>query len=83
MMTSSVPLGPAHEVTDQYVRRNFNEHVHVIAQQCPIDDGDAHLITDLLDELAPTEPHLTVQHLIPILRCPDAMIVVMRGGVTA
>lgn len=77
------PLGTTHEVTDRDVRRDFNEHVHVIARQSPVDDGHAHLITDLLDDLAHTEPHITVQHLIPILRCPDEMIAMMKGRVTA
>lgn len=76
------PLGTTHEVTDRDVRRDFNEHVHMIARQSPIDDDHACLITDLLDDVAHTEPYLTVQHLIPILRRPDEMIAMTKGSVT-
>ena len=77
------PLGTTHEVADRDVRRDFNEHVHVIARQGAIHDGHVHLITDLLDDLAHTQPHPTVQNLIPVLPCPDEMVAMMKGRVTA
>jgi len=57
---------------------DLDKHVHVITLQSTIDDGHAHLIADLLDDLAHTEPYLTVQDLIPILRRPDEMIAMMK-----
>ena len=77
------PLGTTYEVADRDVRRDFNEHVHVIARQGAIHDDHAHLITDLLDDLAHTQPHLTVQDLIPVLGCPDEMAAMVKGRVTA
>lgn len=77
------PIGTTHEVTDRYVRRRLQRTRHGFARQNPVDDGHAHLITSLLDDLAHTEPHTTVQHLTPILLRPNEVIAMIRGLVTA
>ena len=41
-------LCPAYKVADRDMRRDFDEHMHVIARQCAVDYGHAHFIADLL-----------------------------------
>ncbi len=60
------------------MRRDIDEHMHVIARKSSIDDGHAQLIADLLDDLAHTEPDVAVQHLVAILRRPNEMIAMMK-----
>ena len=72
------PLGPAHEVADRDMRRDFHEHVDVIAGQCAVDDRHAHLAADLTDDLADPDPDLAVEHLEPVLGRPDDMVAMMK-----
>src|SRR3546814_539274 len=67
-------LCPSDEVADGDVRRDFDEHMDVVARQHAIDDRHPQLVANLLDDLAHPEPHLAMQHLEPIFRCPDDMI---------
>ncbi len=54
----------------------------MVARQHTVDDRHAHLRTDLPDDLANPQAHLTVQHLEPIFRRPDEMITMMKCRVT-
>src|SRR5262245_21531972 len=67
-LAGGASLGPADEVADRDVRRDFDEQVDMVARQGAVDNGDAHLSTDLPNDLAHPEPHLAVQHLEPVLR---------------
>src|SRR5690606_8166448 len=75
------PLGPAHEVADRDVRRDFDEHVNVVARQGTVDDGHAHFSANLLDDLTHSEADLAMQHLEPVLRRPDEMVAMMKSRV--
>jgi hypothetical protein len=76
------PLGTAHEVTDRDVRRDFDEHMDVVARQRTIDDGHTHFIADLSDDLAHPEAHIADEHLVPVLRRPNEMVAMMKSRVT-
>ena len=54
----------------------------VIARQGAVDDGHAHFVADLLDDLAHPEADITDEHLVPILRSPDDMVAMMKSRVT-
>lgn len=75
-------FGPAHEVRNRDVRRDFDEHVDVVPRQCAVDDGHAHLVADLPDDLADPQAHITDQHFVPILRRPDEMVAMVECCVT-
>ena len=60
------------------MRRDFDEHVDVIARQRAGDDRHAHFSADLLDNLANSGPDLAVEHLEPVLGRPDDMGAMMK-----
>lgn len=76
-------LGSAHEIADRDMRRDFDEHVDMIARQSAVDDGHSHFVADLPNDLADPEPDIADQHLVPVLRCPDEMVAMMECRVTA
>jgi hypothetical protein len=47
-----------------------------------MDDGHAHLVAHLPDDLAHPQANLTVQDLEPVLRRPDEMVAMMECRVT-
>ena len=75
-------LGPAHEVADRDMGRDFDEHMDVIAREHAMNDGDAHLGTDLPDDLTHPQTDLAAQHLEPVFRRPDQMVAMVKSRVT-
>src|SRR3546814_20103613 len=67
-------LCPSDEVADGDVRRDFDEHMDVVARQHAIDDRHPQLVANPLDDLAHPEPHLAMQHLETIFLCSDDLI---------
>lgn len=61
-LARQTPLGPAHKVTDRDIRRDFDEHMDVIARQGAIDDCHAHFVANLLYDLAYSQPNFANQH---------------------
>ena len=81
-LARGTPLGPTDEVADRDMRRYLDEHMDVIARQSAVDDGYAHLLADLPDDLAHPQTHITDEHLVPVLRRPDEVVAMMKSRVT-
>ena len=75
-------LGPADEVADRDVWRDFDEHVDVITCEGTVDDRHAHLLAHLPDDLAHPQADIANQHLVAILRRPDDVVAMMKSRVT-
>lgn len=58
--------------------RDFHEHVNVIARQHAIDDGHAHFVPHLPDDLAHPEADLAMEHLEPIFGRPDDVVAMVK-----
>src|SRR5579871_3807542 len=75
-------LGAAHKVTDRDMRRDFHEHMDVIARQGTVDDRHAHLGAHLSNDLAYPETDIADEHFVPVLGCPNDMVTMMKSRVT-
>ena len=71
--------GSTHEVVDRDVRREIDEHMNVVARQRTVDDRHGHVSADLPDNISRSVPHLSVQHLEPVLMRPDKMMAMLKG----
>ena len=67
-----------HEVSDRDMRRDFDEHVDVIARQRAVDDRHAYLAAYLLAVVADPDPDLAMEHIEPVLERPGEMVAMMR-----
>jgi hypothetical protein len=72
------PPGTAAEVADRDMRRDFHEHVDMIARQYAMNDRHAHFGTNLSNDLQDPQAHLAMQHFEPIFRRPDPMVAMMK-----
>jgi hypothetical protein len=80
-LARGTPLGPAHEVADRDVRRDFGEHMHIIARQGTVDDDQAQFVVHLPNDLSRLQADLALQHIETVVGSPDMMIAMMKCGV--
>ena len=64
----ALPLQVAHDARDAVLRRNRQQHVHVVGHQVPLDYLDPPVLAQLPEDLPYVAPDLVVDHFAPILR---------------
>jgi len=65
------------------MRRNLDEQMDMVLRQCAADDGDAHFVADLADDLPHPQAHIAMEHLEAVLGRPDNMVAMVKKRVTA
>jgi len=64
----ALPLQAAHDARDAVLRRDRQQHVHVVGHQVPLDYLDPLVLAQLPEDLPYVAPDLVVDHFAPILR---------------
>ena len=64
----ALPLQVAHDARDAVLRRDRQQHVHVVGHQVPLDYLDALVLAELPEYLPYVLPDLVVYDLPPVLR---------------
>ncbi len=64
----ALPLQVAHDARDTALRRDRQQHVHVVEHQAPLDYLDPLVLAQLPEDLPYVAPDLAADHLAPILR---------------
>ena len=64
----ALPLQVAHDARDAVLRRDRQQHVHVVGHQVPLDYLDPLVLAQLPEDLPKVGPYLVVDDFAPILR---------------
>lgn len=64
------------------MQRDFDEHVHAVLRQRPVDDRHDHRCTDMRSDLAILRAHSAMEDLEAIFRYLDQMLAMMKCRVS-